>query len=486
MSPSDAVTHLIPGATSAPLAEPNPAYPSATERIAAFVERARFEDLPPNVIEKAKEQIVFFFSRALEGRDAYEAKQARRVVTPAEAASGATVIGDSVLLNAADAAFSNCSRMRGAGGRDDVTWPAGIHAGVITLPTALAIAETTHAAGRELILALVLGYEVSGKLALAADPWTARLPRRPTNVYGVFAPIAAAGRLMRLNSAQLAHAFGYAVNLAIGIPEGGMMDHYYSLVNRAGILGTQLAAAGGGPYDRFTIEGSAGLYRSFFGAVPDGLWTELDVLGKHWEILDAEQKEYPGTGQNAPSVRQALELARTERLDPAQIEQITVVEPETGDSIIRKREVMFQGPFTRPVQAYSSLPYAIALALIDGQVSLRRYPDEDHLDLLNDPHVGALMRRIVLNFERGHGPRYSRIEVRLRNGRTIRRVDEQFTVNLPPAEWGVSLRQFGGGVLSNDQLREVERLMRNLEHLPDSAVLMAALRPEEGRMPPGH
>jgi 2-methylcitrate dehydratase len=454
-------------------------HPSASERIAQFVAQARYEDLPRTVVEKAKQQIVFFLSRALEGHDAYEAIQASRVVTPATAGPGATVIGEPVRLNPADAAFSNCARMRGAGGRDDVTWPGGIHTGVITLPTALAMAETVHAPGRDLLLALVLGYEVPNKLARLADPWNSTNPRRPTNVYGAFAPITVAGRLMRLDAEGLARAYGYAVNLGIGVAESGMMDHYYALVNRAGILGAQLAEVGGGPYDRYTIEGPAGLYYSFFGAVPKGLDKQLASLGRHWEILDAEQKIYPGTGQHAPSIHQILEILRATRLDPKDIQRIVVVEPETGDSMIRKHEVSYQGPFARSVQAYSSLPYGIAVALIDGRVDLARFPDEDDLVRINDPEVAALMRRIFLTFEPGHGPRYSRTTVTLSNGETLHRTDERFSVDLPRTDWGSSLARFGHGLLSEAQLQAVERMLIDLEQLEDSATLLQALRPQE-------
>jgi 2-methylcitrate dehydratase PrpD len=449
-----------------------------TEQLADFVTRTRYADLPPQVIAKAKEQITFFFGRAFEGARSAEADQARRVFARARRPDGVSVIGHSLRLGLADAAAANCSLMRGAGGRDDVLWPAGIHAGVVTLPTALALAESEHASGRDLLLAVVIGYEVMGKLGRAAEAWSTRLPRRPTNIYGPFGPVAAAGRLLRLSPQRLAHAFGYAANIGIGIPEGGMADHYYSLINRNAILAVELAAAGGIAYSNETIEGSAGLYRSFFGVVPHALPGLMSRLGQDWEILGAEQKRYPGTGQNTVALDLLLRLAADEHLTPAQIDRIDVVEPDARDAEIRRREVQFQGPFERSVQAYSSLPYAIAVALVDGRVNLSRYPDDDDLSLINDPDVAVLMRRIHLTFEEGHAsPRYASIVVRLKDGRHFRRDATTFAFAFPPDAWGPHLREFGSALLPEAQLVELEAGLRTLEGVPDVANLVQTATP---------
>lgn len=449
-----------------------------SERLANFVAAARYEMLPEQVVTKAKEQIVFFLARAFEGRTSGEAQQLRRVLASAARADGVTVIGHEFRLAPAEAAFANCSLMRGAGGRDDVLWPAGIHAGVIALPTALAMSEKTHATGRELLLAFVLAYEVMGKLGRAAESWAAKFPRRPTNVFGSFGPVTAAGRLLRLDSSRLANAYGYAANLGTGIPEGGMMDHYYSLVNRNGILATELANKGGAAYSNMTIEGSAGLYRSFFGSVPRALAGLVDRLGVDWEIMGAEQKRYPGTGQHAVAIDMLLKLIASDGLTASQVSSIEVVEPDADDSDIRKREVAFAGPFIRAVQAYSSLPYALAIALHDGHMSLARYPDEDDLALINDPAIAQLMSLVTLHFESGHASsRYCRLEVKLRTGHVVRREVESFSFPFPREAWGPALQEFGLQILGGEQLRRLEALIADLQDLGDVANLMAVLSP---------
>jgi hypothetical protein len=89
------------------------------------------------------------------------------------------------------------------------------------------------------------------------------------------------------------------------------------------------------------------------------------------------------------------------------------------------------------------------------------------------------MKKVFLKFETGHGPRYSRTELKMFDGQLIRRMDEHFTVDLPRADWAASLARFGHGLLSDSQLRAVETMLGDLEHLDDSATLLEALRPEE-------
>jgi 2-methylcitrate dehydratase PrpD len=450
-----------------------------SERIANFLVQTNFSDLPAGVVRKAKEQIVFFFGRAFEGLPTEEGIQLRRIAPLIQQTTGgATVIAERFRLLPNDAAFANCSLMRGSQGRDDVIWPAGIHAGVITLPTALATAEIRRSSGKEMVLALVLGYEVLGKLARASDPWRAAQPHRPTNVYGGFGPTTVAGSLLKLDRDHMANALGYAANLSKGIAEGGMMDHYYSLINRNGMLAAQLAQVGGAPYSRTTIEGQTGLYRSYFGEVPSSLTGLVNNLGSDWEILTAEQKRYPGTGQNTVAIELLLDLVKTKKLEIDQVERIDVFEVDDLEALSRKNEVSSRGPFARPVQAYSSAPYALALVLLDGDVRVERYLDDANF---NDTIVARVMQKIRIFFEKGHGPRYCRLEIHTTDHRKIVREEENFRYQFPPSVWGEWLQSCGKHLLPLEQLRRLEQLIADLDHVKDVSELMACVVPEPDR-----
>jgi 2-methylcitrate dehydratase PrpD len=451
-------------------------------RVARFIKSARYADLPAGVVEKAKGQIIFFFGRAFEGTFSKDAAQMRSVLQPyRQQHGGATVIGQRFRLPAAEAAFANCTLMRGEQGKDDVLWPAGIHAGVITLPAALAVAEIERCTGQEFLLALVVGYEVLGKLGSTADPWTAAMPRRPTTVYGGFGPTSVAAQLLKLSPAKTASALGYGANLAMGVAEGGMMPHYYSFLNSAGIRATYLAAAGAAPYAPTVIEGEAGLFRSVFGEVPAALGRQVDKLGSDWEILKAEQKRYPGTGQNAVAIDALLSLIKRERIAPAQIRRVHIVLPSAQDSEIRKREIASQGPFQRPVSAYSSLPFASALVLLEGRVSDRWYADDIDLGVLNNRALAAEMKKIFVVFEdRQDTPRYTRVIIETVDGHSMTQEVKEYLPAFPREAWGDWLQQSADGRIPQQQLSSIERDVRGLEGLRNLDSLMRAAVPPRG------
>lgn len=466
----------------------NPAFASAdndgssqtmSEKIADFIVRARFKDLSEEVIRKAKEQIVYHFGLAFSGWSTQEAKKMRELLQRMDQPEGgSTVIADKIRLLPADAAFANCNLMR-ATWRDDVVWPAGIHAGLMTLPTALAIGEAKRVSGQELLLAMVLGYEVLGKLGTAGQGWEALLPRRPTMIYGSYGPTTVAGRLLNLDRKRMANALGYAANLGMGIPEGGQTEHFYGLLSRNATFAAQLAEVGGAPYSRTTIEGSSGLFRSFFGKVPPTLPGLIDRLGVDWEILRAAQKRYPGTSQNTVATELMLDFVKQQKLTAAQVTHLDVFVSFAEESAERKKELTFRGPFDTWMDAYSSLPYALAIVLIDGQVAPRRFKDEN----IHDPAVGEVMQKINMSFEEGHGvARYCRLEAHTMDGRKLVadsgqfKISENFTFPFPPSVWPAWLQEDGKTLLPPEQLHRLLHMISDLENLDDVSRLMVAVR----------
>jgi 2-methylcitrate dehydratase PrpD len=452
---------------------PRAAREPMSRKLARFVVESRYDDLPAAVVQKAKEQLVYHFGLAFAGRDADETIVARTVVARQAFKGGASLIGESFSLPVSDAAFFNTTLMR-AVWRDDVTWPSGIHAGILTIPPALAVAETRHLSGREMLLAIVLGYEVTCKLARAADSWAAAQPRRPSMVYGGYAPITVAGRLMGLDESRLSNGYGYAANAAMGVPEGGQMQHYYGLLSRNATFAAELAEAGGAPYSPYTVEGDAGLYRSFFGEVPASLPGLVSRLGTDWEILTAAQKRFPGTGQNTVATEVLKGLLHEEGLAPEAIARIDVTTAFADDSPERKRELASHGPFKTWVDAWSSLPYALSVVLMAGDLDPARYAAN-----LENPGVLAAMELVHLHTERGHfAPRWAKVKVTLHDGRSVARDSNNVVYPFPRDAWRQWLDRDGSRFLSQTQLTTLEQMIAGLEDVRDVSELVASVVPE--------
>ncbi len=474
-----AVSAARPGWQSDAAAPPTGASTASTlsEQIADTIVDARFDDLPRAVVERAKEQIVYHFGLAFGGSFDHKAEHMRALARQQDQhTGGATIIGEPYRLLPADAAFANCTLMRSTF-RDDVLFPSGIHAGLGTLPTALALGEVHRLSGREVLLAMVLGYEVAGKLGNVINSWAAPWIRRATMVWGGYAPIVVSGRLMGLDRERMASALGYAANLGMGVPEGGQTEHYFSLVAGNATFAALLAEAGGTPGSRATIEGDLGLYQTFFGKIPVSLPGLIDDLGSDWEIFKAEQKRHHGTGQSTIAIELLLGLVRDHDLTADRVAKIDVFLPTERRF---REEFVFRGPFGPGANRFSSMPYALSVALVDGKVGPGRYSDAPV-----DEKIARQLPKIEVTFEDGHEiERYCRLEVRTVDGATLIRDADVYEFAFPRSVWGEWLQLDGLRLLSPQQLQRLEQLIGDLESLDDVSELMATVVPSGASDPP--
>src|SRR5262249_52203229 len=142
---------------------------SLSHEFAAFVAKLEFEDLPPEVVDRAKGVTLQALSSALIAHDMPASRQALALMQEEAAGGGrATVLCHGAKLTKAGAAFVN-AEMIFAGGKWD-TFRMLTHPGIAILPAALAAAETTGASGREFLTAVAAGYEVMERMAAEFIP----------------------------------------------------------------------------------------------------------------------------------------------------------------------------------------------------------------------------------------------------------------------------------------------------------------------------
>lgn len=448
------------GAAMPQVVAPRPSGTAATpgaaglrRQIAVYVAAARFEDLPPAAVEKAKEQIVFFFGRAFASASTARAQHAldfaRQIGRPINPGADASIIGDRLRLAPADAALVNATLFsESLPLRALLNDP--IHPGVVTLPAALAIGEIMHVSGRELLLALVLGYEILGKLGQAA-PATCR----STSIVAGYAATAAAGRLFALDSDRMFDALGHASAPRIDAEPRAGVDLYPGVIARNGMLAAHLAQAGA-PASTHDAE------------LPDA----IDELG-YWEILTTLQRAHRTTGHDSAAVELLADLMETHRLDARTISAIEVFLPASR-SRSRDMELAARGPFTSARLACSSVPYSLARVLADGRIDTARFADDQ---LANDPVAARSIQTIEVSFESDRAERWARITVHTRDGRKLDRERDFFTCDLPPDTWHDWLRTSGKQQFPAGQLLELTRVIRNLDTVEDVSQLLTAATP---------
>ena len=256
------------------------------------------------------------------------------------------------------------------------------------IPVALAAAELSGACGRDLLTAVLIGYEIygRGKALMDADsPWDG------ISISGLVAP-AMAGRLMRLDRNRLAHAIALSAARAptpVGVREGGISaakSIANALIAQNGMQATLLAQQGvTGPLDLFEAE--RGL-RAVFPRAPAGDIFDAPLPDDGF-IMRSAIKAYPcfAGGQSAVAAGIALH-----RLVGGDVDQLKTIRVTLADLPNVRRWLADPGriePQSREA-ADHSLHFLIAVALNDGAFGLRQFDNERW----TDPKMRALMARL--------------------------------------------------------------------------------------------
>jgi len=182
-----------------------------TTILADYVAKAKYEDLPANVVAHTKKIVMDLIACGLGGRKTREGDALVDIAKEMGGKPQATIMGDATRVSWEQAAQINRVISNMLDYDDDCLSPNVGHMSSLLVPVALAIGEYTNASGKEIINALVLGYEVIIRLRYAVDPTVeAFLKSFETIDFSglAFGATAVAGKLLRLNSEQMADAFG--------------------------------------------------------------------------------------------------------------------------------------------------------------------------------------------------------------------------------------------------------------------------------------
>jgi 2-methylcitrate dehydratase PrpD len=167
-----------------------------TRQLAEFCQGLSFEHLPPEVIHKAKLCLLDYVANVY---GSLELEAVSAVVDYIKSLGGkpqATAHGWGFKTDVHNAAFINGTTAEAIESQDGYRF-GGSHPGVAVIPAVLAMAEEMGQNGREVITALVAGYEVANRVAAAGHPWQTLAGFLPTGTSGAFGAAAAVARLQR-------------------------------------------------------------------------------------------------------------------------------------------------------------------------------------------------------------------------------------------------------------------------------------------------
>lgn len=358
-----------------------------TEKLAAHAVKVRYQDLPPEVIEKAKDCILDQIGVELIGSTLEWNKIAYQYVADMGGRSESTVVNYGIKVPALDAAFVNATFGQGCE-LDDVGFAAGGHPSAATVPVALAMGEKLRSSGKDFLAAVVVGCDVMYRLLASVRPSSGR---RGFHSHGIGAPFGAmttAARLLGLNDGQMLHAFGIAGMHSSGTMEydqtGGEVKRVIAGIGaRSGIQAALLAQRGlTGPPT--IIEGKRGFLKVFADEVePDEI---TRGLGNDFKIMRIWFKLYPCVATVQGVIYTLSKLIQEHRFGPDDIDEIRVGISETslshGGAIYEPHDT---------ASAQFSLPFSLAIRLLKNDNDLSFYMDPK---LWTDPKVLALAKRV--------------------------------------------------------------------------------------------
>lgn len=327
-------------------------------------------DAPADLRELAVRSLVDTVGVLIAAREE-EAVRIQRSATRTEVVGGsATVLYDGSTTDAETAALLNGTAAHALD--FDLSGLMRGHPGAIVWPAALAVAEELGASGSDLVDAVLVAYEVCGAIADGMDILEHHSHWHSTATVGLFGAVAAASRLFGLDVDQTRFAFGIAGSMASGSRQNfGTMTKplHAGLAARDGIYAARLAAAG------FTgssnqLEGKLGFYWSYSNqAQPERV---LEALAKGWTLRERglRMKMFPCCYSSHRAITAAMRIHEA-GIDPDAITRIDLtLEPNGLESIIHHRP-------TTGDEAKFSGEYVVAAALVDGQVRLESFHEEE-------------------------------------------------------------------------------------------------------------
>jgi len=398
---------------------------SPSVALATFAATLRFEQIPAPVVRRAEELLLDWVGSALAGRNARAVQSIARFATtmgPALARGRGT---SEVLISRAAttpmfAAMVNAAASHVAE-QDDVHNGSVFHPGAVVFPPALAVAQAIGATGRELLTASVVGYEVG----IRVGEFLGRSHYRvfhTTGTAGTVAAAAAVGRLLKLDAAQMVHAFGSAGTQAAGLWEflrdaADSKQLHTAKAASDGLMAAYLAADGFTGARRI-LEGPQGMAA---GMSTDANPARLtDGLGQRWALAETSFKYHASCRHTHPAADALQQVMRVHALRAEDIAHVTAHVHQAAIDVL--------GPVTDPRtvhQSKFSMGSVLGLIALFDRAGLTEF-DAHYLNA----RVVALRERVHMVLDEEVDAAYpqrwiGKVSVRTTDGRTLQgRVDE--------------------------------------------------------------
>jgi 2-methylcitrate dehydratase len=468
--------------------------PTITEQIARWATDVRYQHLTPEAIDAAKRFLYDTVGCALGGSQVHDCKTFLQHYRDLGQTGPCTVIGAGDKMNVVAAAMLNALMVR-AMDYNDIYWKQDPSHPSDLASAPLAIAEWKHLSGKDLLVGLVLDWDITMRLCHVAVPGIRERGWHHATLMAYAAPVVA-GRMLGLSWQQVQHAIGIAAchRFTLGCAVAGkltMMKNTVSpMATRDGVEAALLAAKGyTGPEG--VIEGKEGMEHCLSKGYPgegkswdyswitEKLGSTLEgggdpANGVGWMIGQCGMKSYPIEALMHSPTSATLHIMRTNKLRAEDVEGVLI------ESIARAADILSDPAKYDPQSKESadhSLPYCIAAALAEGRVT----PLEFKEDKLWDARLRAQMKKVKVvanaEFEKAFPAKQcTRVTITTTDGRKFAHAmdypkgDPRDPMTLE--ELQVKFDALAEPIMSERRRTELRDMIFSLEKLDDAGKLM--------------
>lgn len=413
---------------------------SQVEQMAIFATGARFEALGLDTRQQLKIRILDALGCGLGALNAEPIRMIRGYINERGNSDRCTLIGGGA-TDIDRAALYNSALIRYLDFNDSYLAKGETCHPSDNLGAILAAGEYIGASGRDLMTALAVAYQIQCRLC---DLAPVRARGFDHTVQGAYAVAAGISRILKLDRSKTANAIAISGTafVALRVTRTGRLSHWKGLAypNLAAccIRATLLARHGiTGPLE--VIEGEKGLMDAITG------YFQISWPGQDFGCVGRTTiKKYDAEIHSQTAIEAVLTLLRRYRFSSADIERVEVEIFDVAYNIIGGGEEGDRTTVFTKEQADHSLPYVIAVAILDGRVMPEQYAQER----IRRADVQALIGKISIQLNASFSERFPnempcRIKIILKDGRALEEVAQDYAGFFThPMSWEMAIQKF--------------------------------------------
>ena len=362
---------------------------SISRKMAQFALSLTYDQIPEPARKEAKRFLLDSVGCALAALNNEDMRQAFKYIQMFGGHEHATVIGHGIKTNLGNATLMNALLIR-AMDYNDIYWKQDPSHPSDIIPAALAPAEYKGLNGKDLLVGILIAYELEMRLCLTADPGVREVGWHHASLTQFVSPLVAA-RMFGLTEDQAVAACGISgsSHFTLGGVVAGHLTNMKNtadpMATEAGVRAAMLASTGySGPVELF--EGKEGVFE-VIGNVKWDTNEMLAGLGERFLITECGYKAFPTEALTHQPITAVMEVMSENGIDPRKITEVKVETTTRGADILS--DPSKYEPKTKET-ADHSLPYCIAVAVTKGNV----LPSDFEEQALTDPFVWEMLSKI--------------------------------------------------------------------------------------------